>query len=164
MDGSPLEGLRRSIGTAIFERIAGPDGPTVRRRLRSPEQRPWFEPGSPIARVHGDASMFIGGLSALLLQSLHPLAMAGVDEHSGYRGDPWGRLARTSHFLAVTTFGTADDAQREIDVVRAVHRRVTGVAPDGRPYAASDPHLLSWVHLAEVVASCGRTSATAGRR
>ncbi len=51
--------------------------------------------------------MFIGGLSALLLQSLHPLAMAGVAAHSGYRGDPWGRLARTSRFVAVTTFGSA---------------------------------------------------------
>ena len=94
--------------------------------------------------------MFIGGLSALLLQSLHPLAMAGVDQHSGFRGDPWGRLARTSHFLAVTTFGSAADAEAEIAQVRAVHRRVRGRAPDGRAYAASDPHLLSWVHVAEV--------------
>ena len=73
--------------------------------------------------------MFIGGLSALLLQSLHPLAMAGVDEHSGYRGDPWGRLARTSRFLAVTTYGSADDARRQIAAVRAVHRRVVGDRP-----------------------------------
>jgi uncharacterized protein (DUF2236 family) len=93
--------------------------------------------------------MFIGGLSALLLQSLHPLAMAGVAD-SGYRGDPWGRLARTSRFLAETTFGTAEDAQRAVDQVRAIHRRVTGIAADGRPYAASDPHLLGWVHVAEV--------------
>ncbi len=76
--------------------------------------------------------------------------MAGVAEHSGYRGDPWGRLARTSQFLAETTFGTAADARRAVAVVRGVHRRVTGTAPDGRAYAASDPHLLSWVHLAEV--------------
>jgi uncharacterized protein (DUF2236 family) len=100
--------------------------------------------------VHGDASMFIGGLTALLLQSLHPLAMAGVDQHSDYRDDPWGRLARTSRFLAVTTYGAAGDAQHQIDIVRAVHRRVAGVSADGRAYAASDPHLLSWVHLAEV--------------
>ena len=106
---------------------------------------------SPITRVHGDASMFVGGLAALLLQSLHPLAMAGVHAHSGFRGDPWGRLARTSHFLAVTTFGSVDDAQDAIDRVRAVHERVKGTAPDGRPYAANDPHLLSWVHVSEVV-------------
>ena len=93
--------------------------------------------------------MFIGGIRALLLQSLHPLAMAAVAGHSGYRGDPWGRLQRTSYFLAVTTFGRASDAQEAIDRVRAMHERVTGTAPDGRPYAASDPHLLTWVHIAE---------------
>ncbi|MET0579464.1 MAG: oxygenase MpaB family protein, partial [Ilumatobacteraceae bacterium] len=145
-----LAGVRRSIGGAIFARIAGPDGVEVRQRLRTSDGARWFEPGSPITRVHGDASMFIGGLSALLLQSLHPLAMAGVAEHSGYRGDPWGRLARTSRFLAETTFGSAADATRAVAVVRGVHRRVVGTAPDGRPYAASDPHLLAWVHLAEV--------------
>jgi uncharacterized protein (DUF2236 family) len=94
--------------------------------------------------------MFVGGLRALLLQSLHPLAMAGVAEHSDYRGDPWGRLQRTSTFLAVTTFGTAGDAQRAVDKVRGIHRRVHGVARDGRPYRADDPHLLEWVHIAEV--------------
>jgi uncharacterized protein (DUF2236 family) len=142
--------VRRALGGAIFERIAGADGVEQRSRLRRPDGERWFDPGSPITRVHGDASMFIGGLSALLLQSLHPLAMAGVDQHSGYRGDPWGRLARTSKFLAVTTFGTAADARRQIAAVRAVHRRVVGTAPDGRAYAASDPHLLTWVHICEV--------------
>ena len=93
--------------------------------------------------------MFVGGLRALLLQSLHPLAMAGVAEHSDYRGDPWGRLQRTSLFLATTMFGPADDAQRAVDKVRGIHRRVHGIAADGRPYEASDPHLLEWVHVAE---------------
>jgi uncharacterized protein (DUF2236 family) len=93
--------------------------------------------------------MFVGGIRALLLQSLHPLAMAAVAGHSGYRGDPWGRLQRTSYFLAVTTFGQARDAEDTIQRIRAVHQRVTGTAPDGRPYAASDPHLLTWVHIAE---------------
>ena len=78
------------------------------------------------------------------------LAMAGVAEHSDYRGDPWGRLQRTSTFLAVTTFGTAGDAQRAVDRVRGIHRRVHGIAPDGRTYRADDPHLLEWVHIAEV--------------
>jgi uncharacterized protein (DUF2236 family) len=145
-----VAGVRRAIGGAIFERVAGAEGPEVRGRLQRVSDERWFEPGSPITRVHGDASMFIGGLSALLLQSLHPLAMAGVEQHSGYRGDPWGRLARTSKFLAVTTYGSAADARRQIAAVQAVHRRVVGVAPDGRPYAASDPHLLTWVHVCEV--------------
>jgi uncharacterized protein (DUF2236 family) len=94
--------------------------------------------------------MFVGGISALLLQSLHPLAMAAVAQHSDYQGDPWGRLQRTSYFLAVTTFGRTEDATAAIARVRAVHARVTGTAADGRPYAASDPHLLTWVHIAEV--------------
>ena len=93
--------------------------------------------------------MFVGGISALLLQSLHPLAMAAVAGHSGYKGDPWGRLQRTSYFLAVTTFGRTADAKETIARVRSIHQRVTGVAPDGRPYAASDPQLLTWVHIAE---------------
>jgi len=93
--------------------------------------------------------MFIGGIRALLLQSLHPLAMAAVAGHSGYRSDPWGRLQRTSYFLAATTFGRTSDAREAIDRVRAVHQQVTGIAPGGRPYAASDPHLLTWVHIAE---------------
>ena len=98
--------------------IAGPDGPAERVRIHDTPGPRWFPEGSPIRRVHADASMFVGGLRALLLQSLHPLAMAGVAQHSNYRGDPWGRLQRTSTFLAVTTFGAADDAQRAVDRVR----------------------------------------------
>ena len=128
--------------------MAGPEGPSRRQVINAGGER-WFAEGRPIRRVHGDSSMFIGGIRALLLQSLHPLAMAAVAGHSGYRGDPWGRLQRTSYFLAVTTFGRDGDAQEAIARVRAIHRRVTGVAPDGRPYAASDPHLLTWVHIAE---------------
>jgi uncharacterized protein (DUF2236 family) len=110
----------------------------------------WFAAGSPITRVHADASMFIGGLRALLLQSLHPLAMAGVAEHSDYRSDPWGRLQRTADFLAATTFGPIDLAEQAVARVHSVHRRVVGTADDGRPYAANDPHLLLWVHIVEV--------------
>lgn len=94
--------------------------------------------------------MFVGGLRALLLQSLHPLAMAGVAGHSNYRSDPWGRLHRTADFLAATTYGPTDQAERAVARVRTVHRRVAGVALDGREYSASDPHLLRWVHVAEV--------------
>jgi len=115
----------------------------------APDGERWFAEDRPIRRVHGDSSMFVGGLRALLLQSLHPLAMAAVAGHSGYKGDPWGRLQRTSYFLAVTTFGPAGDAQATIARVRSIHARVSGVAADGRPYAASDPHLLTWVHIAE---------------
>ncbi len=134
----------------MFGLVAGPDGPATRARVHSTPGPRWFAPGSPIRRVHGDASMYVGGIRALLLQSLHPLAMAAVADHSGYQGDPWGRLARTSAFLATTTFGTAEDADRAIAIVRAVHRHIAGTAPDGRTYRADDPHLLRWVHVAEV--------------
>lgn len=93
--------------------------------------------------------MFPAGIAALLLQSLHPLAMAGVAGHSGYRGDPWGRLQRTSRYLATTTYGTIDDAEAAIARVRGIHERVRGRDHHGRPYRASDPHLLRWVHVAE---------------
>jgi uncharacterized protein (DUF2236 family) len=145
-----LDEVRRSLGDRLFARVAGEEGPGRRDRIHLSAGPRWFEEGSPIQRVHGDASMFVGGIRALLLQSLHPLAMAGVRDHSGYQGDPWGRLQRTSYFLAVTTFGTADDAERTVAAVRRIHEKVVGTAPDGRPYAASDPHLLRWVHVAEV--------------
>jgi uncharacterized protein (DUF2236 family) len=133
----------------IFQRVAGPQGPARRRVIHDAAGERWFAEDRPVRRVHGDSSMFAGGITALLLQSLHPLAMAAVAGHSGYRGDPWGRLQRTSYFLAVTSFGTASDARAAIARVRAIHQRITGTAPDGRPYAASDPHLLTWVHIAE---------------
>ena len=141
--------FRGRIGASIFERVAGPEGPAHHRLIHGSAGERWFTDDRPVRRVHGDSSMFVGGIRALLLQSLHPLAMAAVAGHSGYRGDPWGRLQRTSYFLAVTTFGRAEDAQEAVRRVRAIHQRVTGVAPDGRPYAAADPHLLTWVHIAE---------------
>ena len=145
-----IGGLRDRLGDALFLRVAGPHGERHRDRIHLTPGPRWFDPASPIGRVHGDASMFIGGIRAILLQTLHPAAMTAVAEHSGYRGDMWGRLARTSRFIAVTTFGTADDAQRAVATVRAIHERVSGTMPDGTPYAASDPHLLLWVHVAEI--------------
>lgn len=145
-----LAAARARANRALFARVAGPDGPANRDRIHGTPGPRWFAPGSPIQQVHGDASMYIGGIRALLLQSLHPLAMAAVADHSDYQGDPWGRLARTSTFVAETTFATAADAQRAVEVVRGVHEHVTGRTRDGRPYHASDPHLLTWVHVAEV--------------
>ncbi|KYK13468.1 MULTISPECIES: oxygenase MpaB family protein [Streptomyces] len=144
-----LTELRGYLGQSLFERVAGPDGAANRARIHDTPGPRWFGPDRPIRRVHGDASMFIGGISALLLQSLHPLAMAAVAAHSGYRGDPWGRLQRTSTFLAVTTYGTAEDAQRAVDQVRAIHQRIRGRTAEGLTYHAADPHLLGWVHAAE---------------
>ncbi len=94
--------------------------------------------------------MLVGGIRALLLQTLHPPTMAGVADHSQYRSDPLGRLRRTGAFVGATTFGTPEEAERAIKMVRAVHKRVNGVTPDGVPYDATDPHLLQWVHCTEV--------------
>jgi uncharacterized protein (DUF2236 family) len=142
--------IRERLGQALFERVAGPDGPKHRQRIHGTPGPRWFEAGSPITKVHGDASMYVGGIRAVLLQTMQPQAMTAVADHSGYRGDMWGRLARTSRFLAVTTFGTADDAQQAVDAVRAIHDRVTVTMPDGTAYHASDPYLLLWVHVAEI--------------
>lgn len=110
-----------------------------------------FGPDSVSWRIHGDfTSMLIGGVSALLLQALHPLALAGVWDHSNFRDDLLGRLRRTGQFVSGTTFASSKDAEWLIDKVKRVHLQVTGTAPDGRPYAASDPDLLTWVHVAEV--------------
>ncbi|WP_286930738.1 MULTISPECIES: oxygenase MpaB family protein [Aeromicrobium] len=145
-----IERVRDQAASAIFARVAGPEGEGRRERIHGTPGQRRFTPADPVWRVHGDASMFVGGIRALLLQSLHPLAMAGVDQHSGFSGDPWGRLQRTSGFIAETTFGTVDHADRAIGAVRRIHERVRGTTDDGREYAASDPHLLRWVHVAEI--------------
>lgn len=141
---------RELIARAVRSRVVGSDPDQRARELFEAEGERWFADDRPIRIVHADTSMFVGGLRALLLQSLHPLAMAGVAQHSDYQHDPWGRLQRTADFLAATTFGPAEESQRAIDMVHKVHERVTGTARDGRPYEANDPHLLKWVHLAEV--------------
>lgn len=111
-----------------------------------------FPENSVIWRVHGDVTtMMVGGVTALLLQMLHPAALAGIWDHSTFRGDMLGRLRRTARFIAVTTFGHRDDAQVIINKVIGVHTRVGGVLPGGTSYSANDPHLLSWVHLAEAI-------------
>jgi uncharacterized protein (DUF2236 family) len=141
--------LRRDVAVALRDRVAGRDNAAKAALIWDKPGDRWFAQSDPIWAVHADAAMFVAGIRALLLQSLHPLAMAGVAGHSGYEGDPWGRLQRTSTFLATTTFGTIEDAEAIIERIRDIHERVRGRAPDGRPYAASDPHLLRWVHVAE---------------
>lgn len=110
-----------------------------------------FGPESVTWRLHADSAMALAGLRALLLQALHPLAMAGVEQHSAYRTDPWGRLARTSKYIGVTTFGTTQEARRAGARVRGLHGNKDGVEPEsGVHYRVSDPHLLLWVHCAQV--------------
>lgn len=110
-----------------------------------------FGPGSVAWRIHSDPSMLVGGLRSLLVQALNPRAIAGVMEHSDFRGDPWGRLRRTADYVATTTFGDTAAAETAAAVVRAVHERVRGVDPhSGLPYSAGDHDLLAWIHNVEV--------------
>lgn len=146
----PTTAVRSWLAGQVRGRVVGESPEDRAAQLFTAEGPRWFPEDAPIRRVHADASMFVGGLRAILLQSLHPLAMAGVAQHSEYRADPWGRLQRTADFLAATTFGPAIEAERAVAIVQRVHAHVEGVASDGRPYSASDPHLLRWVHLAEI--------------
>jgi uncharacterized protein (DUF2236 family) len=111
----------------------------------------YFGPASVTWRVSGDLSAPVAGLRSLLMQALHPLAMAGVDQHSDWRRDPVGRLAATSAYTATVTYGDRAAADRAARRVRAIHEHVRGVdAVTGLPYAAGDPALLLWVHAALV--------------
>jgi uncharacterized protein (DUF2236 family) len=111
-----------------------------------------FGPQSVAWRVNGDVtSMMVGGVTALLLQMLHPAVLAGVWDHSNFRTDMLGRLRRTARFIAVTGYADREDALAAIAQVRAVHDRIGGTLPDGTPYTANDPDLLAWVHVSEAV-------------
>lgn len=142
--------IQLKIGEALRSKVAGDDAQERAAHIWGAQGERWFTPEDPVWRVHADASMFPAGVTALLLQMLHPMAMAGVAGHSGYKGDPWGRLQRTSTYLASTTFGTIELAEETIAMVRGIHERVRGKDAFGRPYRASDPHLLMWVHIAEI--------------
>lgn len=110
----------------------------------------WFGPGSVTWRVHSEfPGMLAGGLCALMLQTLHPLALAGVYDHSRFRDDLVGRLRRTTNFVAGTTYAPCAEVDRLVARVRSIHARVHGTLPDGRAYAAADPQLLAWVHVTE---------------
>ncbi len=110
-----------------------------------------FGPDSVVWRVHADfPGMMAGGICALLLQALHPLALAGVYDHSDFRHDPLGRLRRTIGFVSATTYAPRAAAEARIARVGAIHHTVRGTAPDGRFYSADDPALLTWVHCAEM--------------
>jgi len=152
-----LPGVDRSIGMlrqqlyrSLRTMVTG-DEPAV-RNLTDPyaDEAGLFGPDSITWRVHADGAMFVGGIRALFLQTMPPLAMAGVADHSDYRADPLQRLANTARYLGVTTYGTTDQAEAAIAAVHRVHQRVVGTAPDGRSYSANDPHLRSWIHHALV--------------
>ena len=108
--------------------------------LLGPESVSW--------RVIGDATAFVGGVRALLVQTAHPEVVAGVGDHSAYRDDPLGRLTRTSFYVTETTYGAMPEVERSAEIVRRVHRSVVGTSERGRPYSADDPAMAAWVHNA----------------
>lgn len=108
--------------------------------------------GSVAWRVHGDVTtMMVGGVSGLLLEMLHPAALAGVWDHSNFRNDMLGRLRRTARFIALTTYAERGEAETAITRVNRIHAKVTGTMPDGTIYRANDPRLLAWIHVAGAV-------------
>ncbi len=141
--------LRETIQSQVHRLVGFGDGAVD--LTRPPGDDGLFGPGSAAWVVHGDfTAMMAGGVSALLLQMLHPGALAGVWDHSNFRRDMLGRLRRTAQFISGTTYGATATAEALIAKVHGIHDRVAGTLPDGTPYSANDPDLLTWVHVAEV--------------
>lgn len=110
----------------------------------------WFGADSVTWRMHAELpSMLAGGLCALMLQTLHPRALAGVYDHSNFREDLVGRLRRTTAFVAGTSYAPAGEVEALVAKVRRIHAHIRGHTAQGEPYAADDPHLLTWVHVTE---------------
>ena len=106
-----------------------------------------FGPGSAAWMMHKEPGLLIGGLRALMVQALHPLAIAAVEQHSDYKNDVWGRFNRTSNYVMTTIFGTTEEAVALGRRVRAIHRPIHGIdRVTGLPYSADDPILLLWIH------------------
>jgi uncharacterized protein (DUF2236 family) len=124
--------------------------------LLGPESVSW--------RVLADPAAIVGGLRGLLIQAAHPEVVAGVDQHSRYRDDPFGRLSRTSAYVTATTFGAMPEVEHAVDQVRRVHRIVEGVSSRGLQYDAADPGLSAWVHNALTDSFLAANQAFAERR
>ena len=140
-----LSPIRRRV-----RQLTAGGGPAPQHYLHPAGDAGLFGPHSRTWVVHADfPAMMVGGIGALALQALHPLALAGVWDHSSFRQDLRGRLGRTARFIAETSYGSSAMAEQALARVRAIHAQVRGRHPDGRTYAADDPRLLYWVHLTE---------------
>jgi uncharacterized protein (DUF2236 family) len=139
---------QRQTGVNLME-------PLARAFARSVPERPadggLFGPRSVVWRVHRDRSFPLAGIRSLMVQALHPLAMAGVAQHSTWQQDPFGRIAATSGYILTVTYGDTTAAHRAASLVRGIHGHVTGTdTVTGLPYRAGDPSLLLWIHAAMV--------------
>ncbi len=144
--------LSRPLKRAIAQQVVGLFND--RARGEAPVQRRadgLFGPRAVAWRIHGDVgAMMVGGIASLMLQMLHPAVLAGVWDHSNFRQDMHGRLRRTARFIALTTYGSREDAEAVIARINKIHAHVGGWLPNGEPYSATDPALLAWVHVTEV--------------
>lgn len=144
------------LANRLHETLSGPDHatepPSWMLELDQGDDAGYFAEGSAVWTVHADIATLVAGIRALLMQALHPGAMAGVHDHSRYREDPFGRLAGTIRWVTTVTYGTTDQAQAASNWVQHIHEHVTGEYDPGdgvlRPYSAADPDLIAWVHLA----------------
>lgn len=154
MTGMAADRVLAPVRSRLIETLAGrsDEVPSWILRLESGADEGFFGPGSAAWAVHGGMPTLVAGVRALLLQALHPGALAGVRDFSRFREDPLGRLAGTIQWIHTVTFGSRDQAIAGSEMVRSLHKRVTGTFVDGhgieRPYSANDPELARWVHLA----------------
>jgi uncharacterized protein (DUF2236 family) len=134
--------------------LAGdPNGtPAWVRALADGDDRGFFPEDGAAWTVHGGMGTLVAGIRALLVQALHPGALAGVHEHSRYREDPLGRLSGTVRWVLCVTYGSRAQAEAETARVGRLHTRVRGEYTSGsgaaREYTAEAGDLVTWVHLA----------------
>ena len=142
---APRQRIEREVLDLMGFHLPGVD-------FRQPAGDPgYFGPDSAVWELHRDmTTVLYGGISSMLLQMQHPLALSGIWDHSVYREDLLGRLRRTNQFIFATSFAGRPDADRLVHRINLIHQHVRGHAPDGRAYAATDPELVTWVHVAQV--------------
>lgn len=153
----------RSLRDPVVSTLTGlfAHGPTpLSNTLDYPGDPGILGPDSVSWRVLGDASVFVGGIRALVIQSAHAEVVAGVEDHSTYRSDPLGRLSRTSVYVTETTYGAMPEVEAAVRVVRHAHRPVHGTSERGRPYSAGRPEMAAWIanHPDRVVTNAQRTA------
>lgn len=147
---APVARLRAKLLTAL---AGDPTGmaPYV-RAIAEGDDGGYFVENGPAWTVHAGMGTLVAGIRALLLQALHPGALAGVHDWSRYREDPIGRLTGTVRWVITLTYGSKTQADAETARVGRFHQRVRGayVGGDGteRTYTAEDGDLVRWVHLA----------------